>query len=334
MELELYHPPINCYLHHAYPLTVAMSHKDFYAWLFSNYIQLEYFGSSKTLNFLTYPICGTDSLCPLIDYKRLDLEFIYKSNIDIFDFIKTSINLGYYVVTYTDEFYIPERISYVNKTHFRHDIMIYGYDSDKSLFNVIGYNEKLKYASSCVGFSEFESSFLNSIDKTNDIILMKAKDSNSYNPFYEFDIENVKNLLSDYLFSKNTSANFRSLGKPNDSISGISVYNQLIKYYQNILQNNNNNARCDVKHFHLLYEHKKTMVSRLQYLIENKYINPKSDFISIFHNLEKEALNKRNVIMKYNATKNKSQISTIIDSLHKMCESEIRAMEALLNALN
>ncbi len=156
MDLELQQPPINCYLHHAYPLTVAMSHKDFNSWFLSNYIQLEYSVQSKTINFLTYPICGTSCLCPLLDYKILDLEFIYISNIDIFDFIKTSINLGYYVMTYTDEFSIPERISYVRKIHFRHDIMIYGYDSDKSLFNVIGYNEKLKYTSSCVSFSEFE----------------------------------------------------------------------------------------------------------------------------------------------------------------------------------
>ncbi len=227
-------------------------------------------------------------------------------------------------MTYTDEFYIPDRISYIRKIHFRHEIMIYGYDSDKSLFNVIGYNEKLKYTSSCVSFSEFESSFLNSIDKTNDIILMKAKDSKSYNPSYEFDVENV--------FSKNTSANFRSIGKPNKGICGISVYDQLIRYYQDILQNDSN-VICDIKHFHLLYEHKKVMVSRLEYLMENNYIDTKNDLINEFRNLEYEALNKRNIIMKYNATRSKAQINTVIDSLHKMCNSEKKAIEDLLNAL-
>ncbi len=165
---------------------------------------------------------------------------------------------------------------------------------------------------------------LNSIDKTNDIILMKAKDSKSYNPSYEFDVENV--------FSKNTSANFRSIDKPNKGICGISVYDQLIRYYQDILQNDSN-VICDIKHFHLLYEHKKVMVSRLEYLMENNYIDTKNDLINEFRNLEYEALNKRNIIMKYNATRSKAQINTVIDSLHKMCNSEKKAIEDLLNAL-
>lgn len=109
--------------------------------------------------------------------------------------------------------------------------MIYGYDLDKSLFNVIGYNDTGTYYPTCVSFSEFENSFLNSIKKTNDIILMKAKDSTSY----EFDMENVKNLLSDYLFSKNTSFNFRTIGTPNNLVYKISVYDELIKYYEDIL---------------------------------------------------------------------------------------------------
>ena len=333
MELELQQPPINCYLHHAYPLTVAMSHKDFNAWILSNYIQLEYYANINILNFLIYPISGFCNLCPLLDYVGLDLEFIYKSNINIIDFIKNSISLGYYVMTYTDEFYIPDRISYERKIHFRHEIMIYGYDSEKSIFNVMGFNKNRKYCPSCVSFSQFETSFLHSIDKTNDFILFKAKDNKSYNPSYEFDVENVKNLLSDYLLSKNTSANFRSIGKPNNSICGISVYEQLIKYYQDILQNDSN-VTCDIKHFHLLYEHKKVMVSRLEYLMENNYIDTKNGLINEFRNLENEALNKRNIIMKYNATKNKVLINTVIDSLHKIRDSEKKAIEDWLEVLN
>ncbi len=325
MELELHNPPINCYLHHAYPLTVAMSHKDFNAWFYSNYIQLEYFINGNTLNFLTYPISGFSSLCPLLDYERLDLEFIYKSNINVIDLIKNSISLGYYVMTYTDEYYIPDRISYERKIHFRHEIMIYGFDSDKSVFNVIGFNKELKYSPSCVSFSEFETSYLNSINKTNDFILMKAKDSKSYRPSYEFDIVNVKNLLTDYLFSKNTSENFRLIGKPNNGICGISVYDELIKYYQNIL-NDDSGKVCDIKHFHLLYEHKKAMVSRLEYLAENKYINSNNDITSIFGELEKKSLNMRNIIMKYNSTKNKKHLNYIIDSLPKMYQIEKKAI--------
>ncbi|EPR07708.1 hypothetical protein [Ruminiclostridium papyrosolvens] len=332
MELELNQPPINCYLHHAYPLTVAMSHKDFNSWFFSNYIQLQINVKYYFLNFFTYPICGNSILSPLIDYKILDLEFIYKSNTNIIDFIKSSLNLGYYVMTYTDEFFIPHRVSYMKK-HFRHEIMIYGYNLDNSLFHVIGYNDTGTYYPSCVSFSEFENSFLNSIKKTNDIILMKAKDNTSYRPSYEFDMENVKNLLFDYIFSKNTSFNLRTIGTPNNLVYGISVYDQLIKYYENILKNDSE-EECDIRHFHLLYEHKKTMVSRLEYFVEKKYIDTKNNFINIFYKLENEALNNRNILIKYNITKNKNKINTVIESLHEMYKEEKKTIEDLLTGIS
>ncbi len=331
MKLELNQPPINCYLHHAYPLTVAMSHKDFNSWFFSNYIQLQIDVKYYFLNFFTYPICGNSILSPIIDYKILDLEFIYKTNINIIDFIKNSLNLGYYVMTYTDEFFIPYRVSYTKK-HFRHEIMIYGYDLNNSQFYVIGYNDTGTYYPTCVSFSEFENSFLNSIKKTNDLILMKAKDSESYRPSYEFDMENVRNLLSDYLLSKNTSFNYRTLGNPNDFVYGISIYDQLIKYYENILVNGSEEG--DIRHFHLLYEHKKTMVSRLEYFVEKKYIdNNNTNLITSFYKLENEARNNRNILIKYNITKNKNKLNTLIESLHKMYKDEKKTIEVLLEAI-
>lgn len=332
MELELLEPPITCYLHHSYPLTVAMFHKDFDSWFFSNYIQLEYKVENDTLNFFTYPLCGSTVFCPLIDYRILDLEFIFKANMNVIDFIKNSINQGYYVITYVDEFFIPERIVYLEKMHLRHEIMIYGFDINKSIFNVIGYTDKGAYAPSCVSFSEFKNSFLSSINKANDIMLLKAKDKTSFNPSYEFDIESVKNLLSEYLLSKNSSANLRPFGNPYDYVYGISVYKQLIMYYQNVLQSKNE-ENCDIRHFHLLYEHKKTMVSRLEYLTEKKYINTKNDFISIFMNFKKDALKLRNSLIKYNISKDKMLLNTVIDTLQKMYKGEKETIEELLNHL-
>jgi hypothetical protein len=330
MELKLYQPPVNCYLHHAYPLTAAMSHKDFYSWFFSNYIQLECRPEGDYLNFFTYTICGNSIYIPLLDYKILDLEFIFKTNTNIIEFIKDSIKLGYYVTTYTDEFFIPERDSY-KKHHFRHELMIYGFDLNKKTFKVIGYNDTSTYATSNVSFSEFENGYLNSIDKKNDLILLKAKDSESYNFSYTFDIGNVRNLLCDYLYSKNSSARLRSIGNPNNFIYGISIYQHLIKYYQVIIQNNE--KECDIRHLHLLFEHKKTMVSRLDYLIENNYLSNKNNFMDIFSELQIIILNRRNSLIKYNITNNKDLISITIDSLYKIYKMEKEVVEDLLEAI-
>lgn len=327
MELKLNQPPLICYLHHAYPLTVAMENEDFNSWFLSNYIQLEYRLKSDELNFFTYVICGNSVLIPLIDYRALDLDFIFKTNIDIIDFIRNSINIGYYVTTYIDEFFISDREAY-QKFHFRHEIMIYGFDSDKQIFNVIGFNHIHSYVASIVSFTELRESLLNSIDKKNDLILLKAKDEDSYHPTYNFDIENVKTLLHDYLFSINSSERFRPIGTINNFTYGISVYNELIKYYQGIIQDDN--KECDFRHFSVLYEHKKTMLSRLQYLIDKKYLSFNNNYISIFSELQNISYERRNSILKYNYTKNKEIIKVTIDSLQKMSYIEKSTVENLL----
>lgn len=126
--------------------------------------------------------------------------------------------------------------------------------------------------------------------------------------------------------------NFGIIGTPNNLVYGISVYDELIKYYKDILKNNSE-EKADIRHFHLMYEHKKTMVSRLEYLVEKKYIDNNTNSINVFYELENEAFNKRNILIKYNINKNKNMLNITIEALHKMYESEKKVTEDLLEAL-
>ncbi|AEY67383.1 hypothetical protein [Clostridium sp. BNL1100] len=332
MQLKINQPPIVCYLHHAYPLTSAMHHEDFNSWFFSNYIQLEYRRQSKELNFFTYIICGNSVFIPILDYKILDLEFIFKNKIDIIEFIKNSIENGYYVTTYTDEFFIPERTAYKND-HFRHDIMIYGFDLNKKIFNVIGYNDKNDYATSSVEFSDFEKAYLNSINKQNDLILFKPKDNRSYEPSFTFDIENVKSLLYDYVFSQNSSHRLRTIGNPKEDFTyGIEVYNELMDCYRWAIDIDK--EVCDIRQPHLLYEHKKTMADRIHYLVAKKYLKREYDFASTYTELKIISLKIRNMIIKYNIVNDKSLINRSIEILQNMFEKEKKTAQDLLEAIS
>ncbi|EPR10592.1 hypothetical protein [Ruminiclostridium papyrosolvens] len=332
MQLKINQPPIVCYLHHAYPLTSAMHHEDFNSWFFSNYIQLEYRCQTKEVNFFTYVICGNSVFIPILDYKILDLEFIFKSNIDIIEFIKNSIENGYYVTTYIDEFFIPERTAYKNN-HFRHDIMIYGFDLNKKIFNVTGYNDRSDYATSSVDFSDFKNAYLNSINKQNDLILFKPKDNGSYNPSFTFDIENVKNLLYDYVFSQDSSHRLRAIGNPKENFTyGIEVYNELMNCYRWAIEIDK--KVCDIRQPHLLYEHKKTMVDRIHFLVAKKYLKREYDFASTYTELKINALKMRNVIIKYNKVNDKSLINRSIENLQNMFEKEKKTAQDLLEAIS
>lgn len=329
-ELQVVQPPVISYLHHAYPLTAAQTHEDFFAWFYSNYIQLEYDVNCSRLNFFTNVVCGNSIYIPILDYRILDLEFLSVSHIDTISFIVDSINMGYYVTTYLDEYYIPERFSY-KKFHFRHDIMIFGYDLDKRIFKIIGFNDKQQYTTSCLSFSEFEDSYANSIDKRNDVILFKAKDSSSYEPSFSFDIVNVINLLEDYYFSRDTSERLRIYNNPKkDFIYGMSVYNELKKYYKAIIEKDD--KELNIIHLHLLWEHKKCMVSRIKYLISNSYIS-NNDILDEYISLENSALSLRNILIKYFVIKDKKYLERIIAGLGKMQSTEEGLISSLIEQL-
>ncbi len=329
-ELQIVQPPVICYLHHAYPLTAAQNHEDFFAWFYSNYIQLEFDLNCSSLNFFTHGVCGNSIYSPILDYKILDLELISLSHIDIIAFIVDSINMGYYVTTYLDEYYIPERFSY-NKFHFRHDVMIFGYDLNKNIFKIIGFNDKQQYSTSCISFSEFENSYTNCIDKKNDVILFKAKDKLSYEPSFSFDKVNLINLLEDYYFSRNTSERLRIFSNPKKGfIYGMSVYNELIKYYKSAIENDK--KELDIRHMHLLWEHKKCMVSRIEYLISNKFINSNT-VLDGYICLRNTALSLRNILIKFLVVNDKKYIKKIITSLGKMHSDEEQLLSSLIGQL-
>ena len=330
-ELPIGKPPIACYLHHVYPLTAAMLHKDFDSWLYSNYIQLQYCLANDTLNFFTYVICGNSVYIPIIDYKILDQEFLFMNHINIFDLIVNSIDMGYYVTTYADEFFVPERNSY-KSWHTRHEIMVFGYNLKEKFLKIIGYNNKGVYSKSTISFFEFEQSYISTISKKNDVISFKAKDNMSYQSSFEFDVKNVKDLLQDYLFSRDTCDRLRIFGNPQSGlVYGIQIYKEIIKYCQSVITNNKD--KCDRRILHLLWEHKKVMVSRIEYLTKYGYINNSTELLNIYNELKETALLLRNKFLKYNASNNKMLIETTIDSLDLMYSQEKDAIEDLLDKL-
>lgn len=329
--LPLSKPPILGYVHHAYPLTAAMAHKDFCHWFCSNYIQLQYCLVDCTLNFFTYVICGNSIYIPIVDYKLLDSEYLYKSGIKVIEFIVNSINMGYYVTMYVDEFFVPERISY-KRRHFRHEVMVFGYNLEERILKIVGYTDMGVYSESNITFSAFEESYMSSISKQNDVILFKAKDDLSYQSSFDFDIKNVKDLLQDYLLSRDTSDRLRIFGNPKKKhVYGLNIYKEIIKNFKSVITNNT--QWCDRRILHLLWEHKKAMVCRIEYLIDNKYINNRNELLSVYNEIQNAALLLRNKALKFNVRKNTLLIEDMIDSLELMYKREKVAVENLLEML-
>lgn len=337
MRLPIAEPLINGYPKHAIQLSILCQYKEALPWILNNYIQLncskDFLDLSKQppvwFDFYFVDPKYVDSLMYIEKLSRTTVDILEK---DILELIITSINSGLYVYTSVDEYYLPGTNAYKSRSQ-PHSILIYGYDTNSKTLNIGGFlrgnTNVYKYGTYTVTYEEFLQAYnnLNYIDDydhyLNRIYLMKFNKSRKF----EFDIVLVKELLGDYLHSKNSSERLRSFNNPTKDFNfGISVYENLRLFYGNLESNNNN---FDIRPLHILWEHKKCMVERVSYMANHKYISESSLLISDLMEVERDSLNCRNLLIKYSATKNKEILSKLLTMLINISEKE----QGILNTL-
>jgi len=287
-------PPIVTYQHHAFYLGILFTDKKSLPWFVSNYINLIYDRREKLkINF----VLGEeyfDMDCFTYNKIGYDLSLdIFNSN-ELTEIIKRMIDGGYYVLGAFDEFFVPNRFA-SGKYHHAHDFLLYGYDDDDMSFQIIGYTDKNTYKKGQLPFNELKSA-LYSV-RPNWVNFFKIKEDYDF----IFDSHQVKKLLFDYLHSKASYGH-----DPCDACSfGINATLDFV----NELDDNLN--LFDLRYFRLFWEHKKCMISRLEYLHENRYLPDNSvinDYLEVVNNFELVLRMAIKVSIKFSmAKRNKSK---------------------------
>lgn len=332
-NLPLGEPPIKCFLYDAYPLSILSVKEDYKPWLYSNYIQL--CCNNKIYNngipFLEFFESNLELQNPFLRTQSLAWGSFVKNNINIIDYIITGINDGYYFYSFADEYYIPNRLFY-GKHHFIHDIFVFGYDDEKKELQILGYDDKEQFATSTVNYSAFQDAFLSKADNQrqlwNDrIYLFRYNDAVKY----RFDRQAVIELTEDYLNSSNTDARYRYYHNPtNEKVFGIKIYDSLINYYQLLTAGQ---VEYDVRIPFLLWEHKKCMKDRLDYLIKVENYQNLDDCYEAYKKLETEAKTLLSIMLVYKYKKNSSYLSKIIAILQQIRAEEIEILKKMLTEL-
>lgn len=269
---------------------------------------------------------GINEYCPLLGLQIIGNAIIKLNKIDALDFAINSINQGDYVNIYLNNYYIPHRVAY-QKEHSVREHLLYGYDLEKRIFYAVGFNEKLIYSNSEISFSNFKSGF-NETDEKMPLNLLKFNETEKY----MFDIENVKQLLTDYLYSNDTSKRVRMYKNPNPKkLYGMKVYDGLKLYLDNLEKEK---IPIDLKPFHILLEHKRCMVSRIKYMFENKYILTLNPFHDVYIDIEKKAQILLNLLIRYSMTGDTALIKSSIVALDEMAEKERHILVNLLQCLD
>ena len=241
-------PIVKTYNHHAFGIGIVTSIPQGINWVYNNYIILSYYrgGGVFTFDFyMDYIYCQ-----PIFDREHLSDEMMAIMKWDAIDFIKEAINCNKYVVTCVNEYYIPDREAYMS-CRFVHNLIIYGYDDNKKIFYIAGYNDKNKYVTQEVSFKNIK------LAKPRNITLLTLRNDFDYRVAlhyiaHQIDQYNGKEFpdpIGSYP-EKNRLIGIEAVNCLMDDITTFAVKGEVI----------------DVRPICLLYEQRMLMLQRLKYL--------------------------------------------------------------------
>lgn len=283
-------PPIRTYLHYAHPHGILMMNPERMSWVLNHYIQVRYTKASreKERDQLEFDTC-IYNFWPVLQCLFIHPNDLIEEGIGIVPFIKKMLDDGYVVRAVVDEFYIERRSAY-QSFHFIHHIMISGYNEEQAIFYVNGYTDKRRYEMTISSIANF----LKGLELTGKESLAFFKDS-GYPYIAQRSI--ILEQMVRYVNSVNDDKD-----RPN-AIYGMDAY----KLFETRMEEFICCGSIDIRPFHLLYEHKKMMLVRIQYMLERQPLC--GELIREYEQIVELAVTLRNLILKYELTSKKHELS-------------------------
>ena len=217
-------------------------------------------------------------------------------------------NNKYVFGSFNDEF-IPQKSSY-NKQYFWHDYILYGYDDCgfiSAAYLADGHYHEFKIAFddfNCAVKTLREHQFMHFLEYDNSISL-------------DFMLDLVINAFRDYITSKELNNDGTTYG-----LNAFRLFANEVK---------NTKEEIDLRSICFLREHKLLMKMRLEYMMNNNYIQPDSAVIykynDVYIQLHKAVL----LSIKYNITKNTNLLSHIYDIITRSLVQDQKILADILS---
>lgn len=138
--------PIKTYNYIAFRLSIIFGNYDLPTdWLFLNAFQLKY---GPQFNDVTLDVYDDP------EWNCFEKKIL--SNQIKTDEIIANISNNSYVYLAVDEKFIPNTIAHQQQS-FIHDILVYGFNEEKKLFDIIGFDKRQQYICQKISFTELES---------------------------------------------------------------------------------------------------------------------------------------------------------------------------------
>jgi hypothetical protein len=284
-QLPLAESPIRGYMMYSYHLAVTFSHVDAWPWFFSNFVQLQCNPAHlKLSDFLDYSTTtkgevhftvGTSPFNPwLADSPQLDFPTMESLGGSIADYVVDKLQRDFYVETFVDEYHIPALFN-GGHVHFRHRLLVFGYDDQRRTFDIAGFDKKSQYRKLQCSYAELDAAFAG-ISPQIPSRTRLHKPNAAARPETSFDKKRFLGVLDEYLASTNTLLNpdLRGDLNPNSELwYGLRSYDFLREYVAAWIAHSTAGAstEIDFRGFHTLWEHKKCMLQRLKWLADSGF---------------------------------------------------------------
>lgn len=327
-------PAIRTYQYNAYVESILASHKDYENWIASNYIQVAFYENnissrSSSMDYFSGSVFGSIPLLEYEDFRR-KIEIV-DNEAQVHEVLQNALNSKQYIYTFLDEYYVPDRIS-TGKVHQEHDVLIYGYDLDKRVYYIIGYNRDAQYLTHVIGFEQFYQGFCND---NSCVFFLKIKETG-----YEFNLNKFKEMLLDYRYGRDSREYI-------DRYFDLCTYNEPyfdtkfdgdicfgIKSYQCLLDRMRiQGESLDYRILYLIAEHKKNMLSKVNYLVAHNYLSNAIEVIEIYQNMIKQSETNIYLLLKYYISKNEEILDKIKKTIESLEEQEEKVLDILLNQI-
>jgi hypothetical protein len=330
------YPPITSWQWQANLLAVLTTEDTSWPWIYSNYIMIscsEERDKGKNPMWLDFIPSGPYAMvdCPWVKASVIEKELIQTNTIK--EYLINLIDKDYYIYGFFNETELLERAF---DDTFYHDLFIYGYDKEKNIFNVADFTFKEKYSFEtgdidkvCKGFLDSSIKYFEILYAKGGLLLLKK----NYLDTYEFDRCLVHNYFNSYI-DPGDFFDIRSVRTQYfiNTKYGIDVYDMIVEITNSLYENN----LYDVKTLHNLYDHKVLMVSRIEYMLNNGYLDmPMSslnDFIDIRN--KSEILWRLTLKMRASQKRDDDKRDYIANELINIKNMEVELYKKVRNKIN
>lgn len=322
---DKYEAIISTYWFWADQLLMLRNMEEGQNWLVNNFIEITYEKTGLPYQIYFYNDRVRNKTvelynCPFWRMQKIDFDDNhYVMGKNILDYSRDCINKNMYLLLMVNRKYID---SYGYQNDNLHQILVHGYDDEQEIIYYADNRRDGKYDSMLTcKYSELLNGFKNA-----DYFLEEPDFGTSIFTFYiektkeyPVNMKRVVRMINAYYQSVSETDN----GRP----SGINVYLDLIKYYKKGISLDIEIA-TDIRGVHTLWDHKKAMIARLEYLKD--IVEVSEEWIETYKKIEKKSGEIVRLLLKYSVVKRERIIYNIIDLLEVIYTLESSVLKEIL----